>query len=161
MIQLVTSCLLWFSALGCGLLAGVYFAFSIFVMTALSRIEPAQGVSAMNSINSTILHSLFMPFFYGTTVASLVLAIIALFSMREPGAAAMFAGGLIYIAAMFLCTIFCNVPLNHMLAAVDPASADAASVWTRYVKDWTLWNHVRTISSTVACALYITAIAAR
>jgi uncharacterized membrane protein len=161
MLQLVTSSLLWFDAVGCGLLAGVYFAFSTFVMTALSRIEPVQGVSAMNSINSTILHSLFMPFFHGTTAASLVLAIIALFNMRGPGAAAMLAGGLIYIAGMFLCTIFCNVPLNNMLAAVDPASADATFVWTRYLKNWTLWNHVRTIASSVACALYITAIAAR
>ena len=31
--------LLWFSVVGCGLMAGVYFAFSGFVMTALSRID--------------------------------------------------------------------------------------------------------------------------
>jgi hypothetical protein len=43
--------LLWFGAIGCGLLAGVYFAFSAFIMTAFDRLEPAQGVSAMNSIN--------------------------------------------------------------------------------------------------------------
>jgi uncharacterized membrane protein len=33
--------LLWFGAIGCGLLAGVYFAFSTFIMTAFNRIEPA------------------------------------------------------------------------------------------------------------------------
>jgi uncharacterized membrane protein len=43
MLQLVTNSLLWFDAVGCGLLAGVYFAFSTFVMTALSRIEPSAG----------------------------------------------------------------------------------------------------------------------
>ena len=37
------------SALGCGLIAGVFFAFSAFVMRALARLEPAQGMAAMQS----------------------------------------------------------------------------------------------------------------
>ena len=145
--------LLWFSAISCGLLAGVYFAFSTFSMTAFSRIAPVHGVSAMNSINSTILESLFMRFFFGTTIVSLVLIAFALFRRSEPGATAMLAGGLIYVAGMFLCTIFLNVPLNKALAAVDPASASAASVWENYLKNWTLWNHMRTIGSAIAFAL--------
>jgi uncharacterized membrane protein len=161
MTELVTSGLLWFSAIGCGLLAGLYFAFSSFVMTALGRIDRAHGVSAMNAINSTILSSLFMPLFFGTTLASLILAVVALFRWSEPGSTAMLAGGLIYVAGMFLCTVFFNVPLNNALAAVDPASAEAAPVWARYLRDWTLWNHVRTIASTAACALYIAALVAK
>jgi uncharacterized membrane protein len=152
---------LWFGAIGCGLLAGVYFAFSAFIMTALGRIEQVQGVSAMNSISSTILGSWFMPFFYGTTLASLILVIGGLVRKGGPGAMAMLAGGLIYVAGMFLCTIIFNVPLNNALAAVDPASVAAASVWARYLKDWTFWNHVRTISSIASSALYIAAIAAK
>jgi len=158
MTQLVTSSLLWFCALGCGLIAGVYFAFSAFVMTALGRIDQAQGICAMNGINSTILRSLFMPLFFGTTLASLVLAAVALFRWGRPGATAMLAGGLIYVAGMFLCTIFFNVPLNNALAVVEPASVEAASVWGRYRDRWTVWNHVRTIASTAACALYIAAL---
>src|SRR6202008_1378229 len=104
MRSLVTG-LLWFSVIGCGLLAGLYFAFSAFIMTALSRIEQAQGISAMNSINATILRSLFMVFFFGTTLTSLVLAVGGLVRRGEPGARAMLAGGLIYVAGMFLCTI--------------------------------------------------------
>ena len=161
MSQLLITCLLWFGAIGCGLLAGLYFAFSAFIMTALGRIEQAQGISAMNSINSTIVKSSFMVFFLGTTLASLVLVVIGFVRWGEPGAMAMLAGGLIYVAGMFLCTIFFNVPLNNALAAVDPASAAAAPIWARYLKDWTFWNHVRTISSTAAGALYIAAIAAK
>ena len=161
MIRPFITCTLWFGAIGCGLLAGVYFAFSAFIMTALGRIEQVQGIAAMNSINSTILGSLFMPFFYGTTLASLILAISGFVHRDEPGAMATVAGGAIYVAGMFLCTIVFNVPLNNALAAVDPASEAAASVWARYLGDWTFWNHVRTISSTVSSALYIAAIAAR
>jgi uncharacterized membrane protein len=55
MRQFLTPSLLWFSAIGCGLLAGVYFAFSTFVMTALGRIGQAQGIAAMNAINVEIV----------------------------------------------------------------------------------------------------------
>jgi uncharacterized membrane protein len=159
MSQLFITSLLWFAAIGSGLLAGLYFAFSTFIMSALGRIDQAHGISAMNSINSTILHSLFMPFFWGTTAASILLFLAGLVRRGEPGALAMLAGGLIYVGGMFICTILFNVPLNNALAALDPASAEATSVWARYLKDWTLWNHLRTISSTAACALYISAVA--
>jgi len=159
--QLSLTCLLWFDALGCGLLAGLYFAFSTFIMAALGRIERAQGISAMTAINATILDSLFMRVFYGTTLASIILVMFSLVRWGEPGAAAMLTGGLIYVAGMFLCTIFFNVPLNEALAAVDSASGAAAPVWAHYLKDWTFWNHVRAISSAAASALYIAAIAAR
>ncbi|WP_156164855.1 hypothetical protein [Bradyrhizobium sp. LTSP885] len=37
----------------------------------------------------------------------------------------------------------------------------AAPVWARYLADWTFWNHVRTVASTAATALFIFAISAR
>jgi len=89
-----------------------------------------------------------------------VLAGGALFRWGEPGAMAMLAAGSIYFVGMFLCTILFNVPLNNVLAAVDPASAEAAPDWSRYLKVCTAWNHVRTVASTAACALFIAAIAA-
>jgi uncharacterized membrane protein len=153
--------LLWFSAIGCGLLAGLYFAFSTFIMTALGRIDQVHGISAMNAINTTIVQSLFMPLFIGTTLTSLALAVIAVFRWGETGSLAMLAGGVIYVVGMFHVTAVFNVPLNDALAAVDPSSTEAASLWARYLNDWTLWNHVRTISSTAACALFIAAIAVR
>jgi len=161
MFQAVITGLLWFSAIGCGLLAGLYFAFSTFIMTALGRIGQASGIMAMNAINTVIVQSLFMPLFLGTTLAGLLLAITAAFRWSEPGAAAMLAGGAFYVIGMFVCTVVFNVPLNNALAAVDPASVEGASVWTRYLTDWTLWNHVRTASSTLACALFIWAITVR
>lgn len=157
--MIITKLLLWFSAIGCGLLAGTYFAFSTFIMTALGRIEPFHAISAMNSINSTILRSLFMPLFFGTTLASAVLAIIGLLRRSEPSGIAMLAGGLIYVVGMFVCTVFLNVPLNNALGSVTNEAG--ASIWARYLREWTMWNHVRTISSAAACALYIWAIAAK
>ncbi len=76
MRQVLTSGLLWFSALGCGLMAGVYFAFSTFIMTALGRLDQAAGIAAMNAINVDIVRSLFMPLFLGTTVAGAALVVM-------------------------------------------------------------------------------------
>lgn len=130
-------------------------------MTALARIGQVSGIMAMNAINTVIVQSLFMPLFLGTTLAGLLLAIAAVFRWNEPGAIALLAGGVLYVIGMFLCTAVFNVPLNNALAAVDPASVEGGSVWARYLTDWTMWNHVRTVSSTLACALFIWAITVR
>lgn len=161
MAQETTTVLLWFSAIGCGLIAGLYFAFSTFIMSALGRIEPHAGIASMNSINVVIQRSLFMPLFLGTTLATLVMAVMALFQWNQPEALALFGGGVIYVVGMFVCTMVFNVPLNNALASVDPASANGADVWARYLRDWTFWNHVRTIASTAAMALFIYAISIR
>ena len=161
MRQILTSGLLWFSALGCGLLAGLYFAFSAFVMTALGRIDQAAGISAMNAINGDIVRSPFMPVFLGTTLSCAVLVVLGGLRWQEPGAIAMICGGVLYVLGMFIVTMVFNVPLNDQLAATDPASAAAAPVWARYLIDWTFWNHVRTVTSLAATAMFIVAIAAR
>lgn len=161
MRQFLVPGLLWFSAVGCGLMAGVYFAFSTFVMTALGRIDHAAGVSAMHAIDVDIQRSLFMPLFLATTLSSAALAVTAFFRWGEAGALVMLAGGILYVLGMFAVTALFNVPLNDALAKIDPASAEAASFWARYVDVWTMWNHVRTIASTLACGLFIASLVAR
>lgn len=161
LIDVVTTVLLWFAALGCGVMAGVYFAFSFFIMAALRRAGPAVGIAAMNSINVVILRSLFMPLFWGTTLASTALAVIALSNWNDTAAATMFAGGAIYVLGMFVCTIAFNVPLNNALQAVDAGGDASLPVWQRYLSQWTRWNNVRTVACVAACALFIQALVER
>jgi uncharacterized membrane protein len=52
-----------FAALGCGLIAGVFFAFSAFVMKALGRLPPAEGIAAMQSINIAVINPVFLTAF--------------------------------------------------------------------------------------------------
>jgi uncharacterized membrane protein len=146
------------SALGAGLMAGLFFVFSTFMMTALGRLPPATGISAMQSINVTILNPIFFLVFFGTAVASLVLAIAAVVRWSEPGAVALLAGGLLYLLGNILVTMAFNVPLNNALAAVKPDSAEGAILWTRYLSEWTAWNHVRTVSCLAAMASFIMAL---
>jgi uncharacterized membrane protein len=158
---MITAIALWLCALGCGLIAGLYFAFSTFIMTALGRIEAVQGIAAMNAINSTILRSLFMPLFFGTTLVSLALGVLALLRFGQPGTAAMLAGGLLYVVGMFIVTMVANVPLNNALAAIEPGGSQTASVWAHYLDKWTFWNHVRTVASIAASACFIVALIAQ
>ncbi len=141
-----------FSALGCGLIAGVFFAFSAFVMRALARIPPTQGIAAMQSINKTVINPLFLGVFIGTAVVCLPLAVLSAFRWSQAGAAYLMIGGLFYLVGTFLVTIVFNVPMNEALDAVEPGGGDAASAWARYLVRWTAWNHVRTVAALLAAA---------
>jgi uncharacterized membrane protein len=159
MRQAFTTGLLWFSALGCGVMAGVYFAFSTFIMTSLGRLDQATGIASMNAINVDIVRSLFMPLFFGTTLAGATLVMMGAPRFGEPAATSMLAGGGLYVLGMFAVTMAFNVPLNNALAAVQPSAPEAVAVWASYLKDWVFWNHVRTIASVVSSALFIVALA--
>ena len=145
------------TALGCGLAAGVFFAFSTFVMPALERLSPANGVAAMQSINELAVTPAFMTALFGTAVASLALAVWAVISWGERYAALVLASGVLYLVGTIGVTIACNVPLNNRLAKVLPQDADAGSYWNEYVTKWTAWNHMRTVAALAAAtALAVT-----
>jgi len=141
------------SALGSGLIAGTFFAFSNFVMGALGRIPSAHGAAAMQSINVVVLNPVFLGVFVGTAVVCALLAVTALFRWQEPGALFLLVGALLYFVGTFLVTMVFNVPLNDALAAVVPDSTEGASLWARYLSTWTNWNHVRTIAALAAMTL--------
>jgi uncharacterized membrane protein len=146
------------AALGCGLVAGVFFAFSTFVMPALARLQPPQGITAMQSINITAINPLFMLAIFGTAAACLFLAISALLNWQQPGAVYLLVGSLLYLIGAVLVTVFFNVPLNDALAIADPNSANATSLWSSYLTHWTNWNHLRTVAALAAAALFTLAI---
>ena len=152
MVGDVRFALTFVTALGCGLAAGVLFAFSAFVMTALARLPAAQGIAAMQSINVAVINPWFMTPFFGTAAACVFLAVSSLFMWNKAGAASLLLGSLLYLVGTILVTIVFNVPRNDALAAVDPASADGARLWANYVTSWTAWNHVRTAAALAAAA---------
>jgi uncharacterized membrane protein len=152
-MDMLVTALLWFCAIGCGIIGGLFFAFSTFIMTALGRLDQADGAAAMNSINAVILRSLFMPVFFGTTLAVLALAAIGAMRWSDPGGIATAAGGAIYVLGMFVVTMAFNVPLNNALAR-----SPTPETWARYLRVWTAWNHVRTLASLVAAILFTCAL---
>ncbi len=152
MIDRLHFILMLVTALGCGLVAGVFFAFSAFVMNALARLSPDKGIAAMQSINLAVINPWFFAAFFGTAAACLILAISTLFRWDKPGAGYLLAGCLLYLIGTILVTMVFNVPRNNALAVVDPLSDAGAKLWAGYVTSWTAWNHVRTAAALAAAA---------
>ena len=146
------------AALGSGLVAGIFFAFSTFVMGALGRLPQAAGISAMQSINVVVINPVFLSVFMGTALLSVVLAIAALVGWSSPRSFYLIAGGALYFGGCFLVTMLLNVPLNNALAAVAAESTEGAAIWARYLTEWTNWNTVRTAASLLASLFFILAL---
>ena len=146
------------ASLGSGLIAGVFFAFSTFVMRALARRPVAEGVAAMQAINVTVINPLFLGTFLGTAVACGPAIIGAWLQWDRPGAGWVLAGALCYLVGTFGLTLACNVPLNNALAGVAPTGSDAARIWSHYLSRWTMWNHVRTGAALAASGAFVVAL---
>ena len=148
-----------FTAISCGLIAGVFFAFSSFVMSALARLQPPQGTAAMQAINIAVINPWFMGVFLGTAGACLFLLGFSLIKWQHPDAVWLLIGSLLYLVGTFGVTLAFNVPLNEALARVEPSSTEGQALWADYRVIWTLWNHVRTVAAlggatSFTCALW-------
>jgi uncharacterized membrane protein len=130
-----------------GLCAGVFFAFSTFVMPALRRLSATGGLAAMQSINKAAPTPLFMAVLFGPLVLCGALVVTAL---RRPGAATAWlcAAAACYLVGIVVTAAY-HVPHNDALARVH---ADDTAAWRGYYPGWTAWNHVRTLAMTAATA---------
>lgn len=140
------------AALGSGLVAGVFYAFSGFVMRALDRLVAAEGIRAMQSINREAPTFWLMAALLGTAALCVVLAVDSLRRLDAPGAGWILAGALAYLVSVIV-TVAYHVPRNNALDAVDPNAAGSADVWSHYVTTWTAANHPRTATSLAAAAV--------
>lgn len=143
------------AAIGSGLVAGIWFAFSNFVMAGLSRTAPDKGIAAMQSINITVLNPVFFAALFGTALICLVLVTLCFVRWGEPGNTIILAAGLLYLIGCVGVTILGNVPLNDKLAAVEPGTSEAAVLWAAFLPGWLFWNHVRMVA-TLAAAIGFT-----
>ncbi|HHP7230168.1 MAG TPA: DUF1772 domain-containing protein [Xenococcaceae cyanobacterium] len=153
--------LIFVAAISSALSAGIFFAFSTFVMKALAQQPPAQGIATMQSINVTVINPWFMTAFFSPAIASILLTISALLRWERSVAIYWLVGSFLYLIGTIGVTVAGNIPLNDALAVVSPNSAEGAIIWKRYLNDWTFWNHVRTIAAISAAAVFAIALCYR
>jgi uncharacterized membrane protein len=144
--------------LGTGLVAGVFCGFSTFVMRGISALPPAQGVAAMNAINVAAVRPAFMVVFAGSAVLCAVIAVVTFVLWPDPGTVELLLGSALYLFGSFGLTIVANVPRNDALLKLDPGTPEAAAYWPSYVREWTMWNHVRAVASAAAAVAYVLAL---
>lgn len=127
------------AAAASGLMAGLFFAFSVAVMPGLADLPDSAAREAMRRINVRIQNPVFLLVFAG----NVILCGIEVFHGR-------YVGGLLYIVGSFVLTMFVNVPMNNRLERADDA------YWPEYLRRWTRWNHLRAgacLASTVTLLL--------
>lgn len=140
-------------SVGCGLMAGLLFAFSNFVMRALLQQPTESGIRTMQSVNLLIQNPVFFILFFGTTLLTLFLAVTSALHLSQSGSKLLLLGSLLYLVGTFAITVIFNVPLNNGLAEHSPSASDAARYWQNYVAQWLKWNHIRTVTSVAAAGL--------
>jgi uncharacterized membrane protein len=148
------------AALGCALAAGVFFAFSTFVMAGLDRTEPTAAVAAMQGINRAAPGPPLMTVLFGSAVLCIAVIVVALLGGAGAAGGLPAAGAVAYLLGTVGVTMAANVPLNDRLDRVDAEGPDAATEWRHYHRRWRAWNHVRTLTSLAATAGMIAALAA-
>ncbi len=146
------------AALACGLVAGVFAAFSTFVMKALAALPPPQGIAAMNAINVKAVGPAFMVLFLGAAGLCAVLAVVTFVLWPDKGTVELLLGCALYLLGSFGVTIAANVPRNDALAKLDPETAESAEYWRTYVNEWSTWNHIRGAASLAASASFVLAL---
>jgi uncharacterized membrane protein len=146
------------AALGCGLVAGVFFAFSTFIMKALSRRPPSEGIAAMQAINVDVLNVWFLGLFLGTAALCAIALVVSVLRWQHPGSELLLVGGVLYLIGTFGVTAACNIPRNNLLATTAPTDPGSEAVWEAYVAGWTAWNHVRTVAALASSASFCIAL---
>lgn len=148
------------AVLGAGIVGGVFYAFSSFVMPGLERLPAERGLAAMKEINITAEHPAFLVVFLGATALCAYLGVRGVLDWGTTRATLLVAGSAVFLVGTFLLTVAHHVPLNNELADLSPHAVDAAQRWQEYLDKWNWANHVRGAASIAAAAAYLGALLA-
>jgi uncharacterized membrane protein len=154
----VQSVTLLVAAVGCGMVAGVFFAFSSFVMPALKQLHPSQAIAAMQSINVSAVTPAFMSLVFGTAAVCLALLVLEMTAIAGETSRLVPGASVLYLLGVTGVTVVRNVPLNNRLAGLDPESSVGTAFWSDYLNDWTAWNHLRTVAALLASGMLVAAL---
>ena len=151
------------SVLAYAFVAGVFLAFSDFVMTSLAKTEPAGAIQSMQIINREVFRTVFMVLLLGMSAVSPVIVVYAIGTEIGDARNWIVAAGTLYFVGTFIVTLVFNVPMNNRLDRMQFDSNEAAAYWLHYVPNWRFWNWVRAIAAALAslCLLIATVILAQ
>jgi uncharacterized membrane protein len=157
-IRATSSTLTLVAAVLCGLQGGLFYAFSTAVMPALARQPHPPGMATMQTINVVVFNPWFGGAFSLAPTACALAMITALARWPAPDSPWVVVGGATFLLGTLGVTALCNVPRNDALEAMSPTARGAEELWSRYLREWTFWNHVRSASALVAAVLLTVAL---
>ncbi len=139
-----------------GLLAGVFYAFSVAIVPALRTIKAMQHIAAMQAINVKIINPVFMLSFLGPTILLPLAAFLHRGTAQFPW---LVAAAILHIIGANGVTIAGNVPLNEALDKVDVSQlseAEADPIRQEFQgtgSPWMRFHAIRTFAAILATVL--------
>ncbi|WP_135501265.1 DUF1772 domain-containing protein [Roseovarius aestuariivivens] len=139
------------------LIAGVFLAFSDFIMRSLRAAHVPAGIEAMQEINREVISSAFVFSLIAMVPLTALSALFAATTLDGTSQTLILAGSASYVFGTFGVTILGNVPMNNRLDKMSLNSPDISAYWRIYARDWTRWNHLRTGAAILSAGLYMMA----
>ena len=144
-----------------GLMAGLFYAWSISVTPGLAKINDVSYLQAFQSMNRAILNPLFFVVFFGLVVLLPVLSYLSYQTSMGNQFWYVVLATVLYFVGIMAVTIAGNIPLNNKLEAlqIESMTPEQMDEFRKgFESKWNRLNHIRTISSiltflllTIAC----------
>jgi len=144
--------------LSTGLMAGLFFTWSNAVMPGIGKMDNTAFLGALKSMNKVILNPLFFLVFFGSVVLTLLTPFLAFKVVSKKVFTVLLVAGVVYLAGMFLVTVFGNIPLNRSLenSMLDQLTTEQLQDMREKIEaPWKRLNWIRTVSSLVAFLLLL------
>ena len=146
----IKDALLGSSIVATGLMAGLWYAWTVSVIPGTRRIPDTTYITTMQNINKAIINPAFIIPFMGIPVLLAGAAIVQFRAGDYRRGWLLTAAGATYIVGVLGVTIGGNVPLNDALEAFDLAGSDEQAIATRrdtYETPWNRWHYLRTAAN--------------
>lgn len=140
-----------------GLMAGLFFAYSVSVVLALETLSASTYTRVMQSINEKILNAVFGIAFGGAIVVPVVgtLVVFAGGHWTTTYGQSFLVASLVYLVGTAGVTMRVHIPMNDSIEtwSVESPPDDWRTVRSR----WAQWNHARTAAAVVSFVLSLVA----
>lgn len=139
-----------------GLLAGLFYAFSVAVVPALREVPAREHLHVMQAVNIKIKNPVFFVTFFGPSV---LLPFAAYLNREESQLPLLVAASALCILGVNGVTIAGNLPLNDTLEKVDVSQLSESEAeqmrqdYHGFLSAWMRFHHLRTFSATAATVL--------
>jgi uncharacterized membrane protein len=149
--------ILFTTALTTGLVAGLFYSWSVSVTPGLHKLSDKEYIMAFQAMNKAILN----PAFFFSFIGSLILLPLATWTNSAEGSVKFYlllAATICYVVGVFGVTVAGNVPMNDSLAAFDSSTASVADIAAKrlsFENPWNSLNTIRTLGSVVTLILVI------
>jgi uncharacterized membrane protein len=150
--------LLAITTLFSGLIAGLFYAWSISVTAGLARIDNSSYLKAFQAMNRAILNPFFFIAFFGVTVLLIYLTIVSYSNSEITQFFLILSATVLYLVGVMVVTIAGNIPLNNKLEALKIESMteeEKKNFRVGFESKWNSLNMFRTICSSISFLLLI------